>query len=174
MLANCQGEPWGHISFQEGWSLKYLVVLKKHQSFLLLYLCQNIIWILPFRSSRPNVFLVKGVLKICIFTGEHLCRSAISIKLKFQLYWNHTSAWCSPEKLLHIFRKPFPKSTIGWSYLDIIWKTWSTTRFFMLLWESFCKKMILKNPSLRKMLRKPPTSNAWPQFSKTLIFLRVC
>ena len=35
-----------------------------------------------FRSSHPEVFLVKGVLKICSkFTGEHPCRSVISIKL---------------------------------------------------------------------------------------------
>ena len=34
------------------------------------------------RSSYPEVFLVKGVLKICSkFTGEHSCRSVISIKL---------------------------------------------------------------------------------------------
>ena len=33
------------------------------------------------RSSRPEVFLGKGVLKICSkFTGEHSCRSAISIR----------------------------------------------------------------------------------------------
>ena len=34
------------------------------------------------RSSSPEVFLGKGVLKICSkFTGEHPCRSVISIKL---------------------------------------------------------------------------------------------
>ena len=34
------------------------------------------------RSSRPEVFLGKGGLKICSkFTGEHPCRSVISIKL---------------------------------------------------------------------------------------------
>ena len=34
------------------------------------------------RSSRPEVFLRKDVLKICSkFTGEHPRRSAISIKL---------------------------------------------------------------------------------------------
>ena len=34
------------------------------------------------RSSRPEVLLGKGVLKICSkFTGEYPCRSAISIKL---------------------------------------------------------------------------------------------
>ena len=36
-----------------------------------------------FRSSLPEVFLGKGVLKICSkFTGEHLCRSMISIKFQ--------------------------------------------------------------------------------------------
>ena len=36
-----------------------------------------------FRSSRPEVFLVKGVLKICSkFTGEHPCRNVISRKLQ--------------------------------------------------------------------------------------------
>ena len=35
-----------------------------------------------FRSSYPEVYLEKGVLKICSkFTREHPCRSAISIKL---------------------------------------------------------------------------------------------
>ena len=38
--------------------------------------------LIMFRSSHPEVFLGKGVLKICSkFTGEHPCRSAISIKL---------------------------------------------------------------------------------------------
>ena len=40
---------------------------------------------LSFRSSPPELFLGRGVLKICRkFTGEHLYRSAISIKL----LWN--------------------------------------------------------------------------------------
>ena len=35
-----------------------------------------------YRSSHPEVFLRKGVPKICSkFTGEHPCRSVISIKL---------------------------------------------------------------------------------------------
>ena len=35
-----------------------------------------------FRSSSPEVFLGKGVLKICSkYTGEHPCRRTISIKL---------------------------------------------------------------------------------------------
>ena len=36
-----------------------------------------------FRSSHSEVLLKKGVLKICgKLTGEHPCRSAISIKLQ--------------------------------------------------------------------------------------------
>ena len=36
------------------------------------------------RSSRPEVFLRKGILKICNkFTGEHPCRSMISAKSYF-------------------------------------------------------------------------------------------
>ena len=36
-----------------------------------------------YRISHPEVFLGKGILKISSkFTGEHLCRSAISIKLQ--------------------------------------------------------------------------------------------
>ena len=42
------------------------------------------------RSSYPEVSLVKGVLKICSkFTGEHSCRSMISM----QLYLSRTSAY---------------------------------------------------------------------------------
>ena len=56
------------------------------------------------RSSHSEVFLGKGVLKICCkFTGERPCRSAISIKLQI----------CSPAYLLHIFRTPFSKNTSG-------------------------------------------------------------
>ena len=50
------------------------------------------------RSSHPEMFLVKGALKICSkFTGEHPCRSVISIKLK--------------GVLKHIFITPFTKNT---------------------------------------------------------------
>ena len=38
--------------------------------------------VIPIRNSHPEMFLVKGVLKICSkFTGEHPCRNVISIKL---------------------------------------------------------------------------------------------
>ena len=46
------------------------------------------------RSSHPEVFLEKGVLKICSkFTGEHSCR-----------IWNHTSAWVFSCKFAAFFQ----------------------------------------------------------------------
>ena len=39
---------------------------------------------MTWETNRPEVFLGKGVLKLCSkFTGEHPCQSAISIKLLF-------------------------------------------------------------------------------------------
>ena len=64
-----------------------------------------------FSSSHPEEFLIKGVLKICSkFTGEHPCRSAISIKLQSKFieitFWHGCSL-----NLLHFFRKPFIRNT---------------------------------------------------------------
>ena len=56
------------------------------------------------RSSRLQVFLGKDILKIWSkFTGDHPCRSAISIKLQsnfIEMVLRH--GW-SPVNLLHIF-----------------------------------------------------------------------
>ena len=68
-----------------------------------------------FRSSRSEVFLVKGVLKTCSkFTGEHLCRSVISKKLLCNFTEITLRHGCSPVNLLHIFRTPFTKNTSRW------------------------------------------------------------
>ena len=64
------------------------------------------------------MFLGKGVLKICSkFTGEHPCRSAISIKL--QSNFIEIALWheCSPVNFLHIFRLSFSRNTSGWLLL---------------------------------------------------------
>ena len=62
------------------------------------------------RSSRPEVFLGKGVLKIFSkFTGEHPCRSAISIKLLCNLIEIALRHECSLVNLLHIFKNTFSK-----------------------------------------------------------------
>ena len=56
---------------------------------LLIYRClfywYNLFWPIS-GSSHPEVFWEKGILKICSkFTGEHPCRSVISIKLQSNL-----------------------------------------------------------------------------------------
>ena len=73
------------------------------------------------RSSRPDVFLGKGVLKICSkFTGEHPYQSAISIKLLWNFIQITLRHGCSPVNLLHIFRTPFLKNTSGWLLLVFV------------------------------------------------------
>ena len=67
-----------------------------------------------YRSSHPDAFLEKVVLKICSnFKGEHPNRSAISIKLQsnfIEITLRHGS---SPVNLLRIITIPFPKNTSG-------------------------------------------------------------
>ena len=70
------------------------------------------------RGSRPEVFLGKGVLKICSkFTEEHSCRSAISMKMQSSFIEIALRHGCSSVNLLHIFKTPFPKNTSGWLLL---------------------------------------------------------
>ena len=67
------------------------------------------------RSSHPEVFLGKAVLKIYSkFTGEHPCRSTVSIKLQSNFIEIALGHGCSPVNLLHSFRIPLPKNTSGW------------------------------------------------------------
>ena len=66
------------------------------------------------RSSQPEVFLGKDVLKTCCkFTGEHSCPSVVSIKLLCNFIEITFRYGCSPVNLLHIFRTPFPKNIYG-------------------------------------------------------------
>ena len=61
--------------------------------------------VLLFRSRPPEVFLEKGILKICSkFIIENPCRSEISI-VTLQLYWNHTSAWVFSCEFAAYFQK---------------------------------------------------------------------
>ena len=60
------------------------------------------------KSSTPEVFSGKGVLKICSkFTGEHACWSVISIKVQSKLYWNYTSTWLFSYKFAAYFQNTF-------------------------------------------------------------------
>ena len=72
-----------------------------------------------YRSSPPYVFL-GGVLKICSsLTGEHPCRSVISIKLQSNLIEITLRHECYPLNLLHISRTTFSKNTSGELFLTL-------------------------------------------------------
>ena len=78
-----------------------------------------------YRSSHPDVFLRKGVLKICSkVTGEHPCRSVISIKLLCNFIEIALRHRCSPVNLLRIFKTPFPKNISGWLLLKVLKVLW--------------------------------------------------
>ena len=60
------------------------------------------------RNSPPEVFLGKGVQKICSrFTGEHTYRSGISIKLQ-SWTWVFSSIFAA-----YFLSTPSPKNTSG-------------------------------------------------------------
>ena len=63
-----------------------------------------------YRSSHSEVFLRKGVLKICIkFTGEHQYPGVISIKLQINVIEITLQHGRSPANMLHVFRIFFYK-----------------------------------------------------------------
>ena len=78
------------------------------------------IFVKIFRSSHPEVFLEKCILKICSkFTGEHPCRSVSSVKLLCSFIEIILRHWCSPVNLLDIFRTSFSTKTLGRLLLNI-------------------------------------------------------
>ena len=82
-------------------------------------------WCDSFRSSLSEVFLEKAVLKICSkFTGEHPCRSVISIKLQSNLIEITLRHGCSAVNFPHVFRTLFTKNgkrfTTSWWLLLLL------------------------------------------------------
>ena len=77
-------------------------------------------------KCHPEVFLRKGVLKICNkFTGEQQCRS-VTIEIM-------------DVRVLHIFRAPFPKNIFEWLLLDTL--------------NVIVEKQIIVNSKFEKLLR---------------------
>ena len=73
-----------------------------------------------YRSSRPEVFLEKGVLKICSkFTGEYPYQNTISIKLQSNFIEITLLHGCSSVNMLHIFRTAFLRDVSGWLLLEV-------------------------------------------------------
>ena len=95
-----------------------------------------------YRSSHPDVFLAKGVLKICRkFTREHPCRKVISIKLQSNFIEITLQHGCSPVDVLHYFRTSFLKNTYGGllknTQISTIPVQYHTSKFQSLLTTTF-------------------------------------
>ena len=110
-----------------------------------------------FRSSGTEVFLEKGVLKICSkLTENHLCRSAISVKFQIKITFRHDfSRGSSPVNLPHIFRIPFLKNTPRWLLLafDSTILHGNNALSFRVLWTkkryaSFLRKVLVFQKNL--------------------------
>ena len=66
-----------------------------------------------FRGNSPELFLGKGLLKICRKFTEQPCWNGISIKLLCNFIEFSLRHTCSPVNLLHCFRTAFYKNTSG-------------------------------------------------------------
>ena len=105
-----------------------------------------------FRSNRPEVFLGKGVLKLCSkFTGEYPCWSAISLNLLCNFIEIVLRYGCSPVNLLHIFRIPFLKNTSERLLLKV--EEWSSKSRCYKIWHSKKYAVNLDQKKKRKILR---------------------
>ena len=84
------------------------------------YVLRYLSCLVIFKSIPLEVFLRKGVLKICSkFKGERPRQSVLSIKLLCNFIEIALRHGCSPVNLLHILRTPFPKNTSGGLLLKI-------------------------------------------------------
>ena len=116
-----------------GWSMVLLFTSR-------LWYCYSLIY----RSCRSEVFLGKGILKICCkFTKERSCRNAISIKLLCNFIEITLRHGCSPVNLLHIFRTTFSRNTSGWLLLDILTATLTLTEKLVIKIKNLLKTLAL-------------------------------
>ena len=91
------------------------------------------------RSSHQEVCLGKGVLKICSkFTGEHPCRSVISINLQSNFIEITFRYRCSPVNFLHNFRTPFLKNSSRWLLLKYAWSRLSKLMYLEADFQYWC------------------------------------
>ena len=100
--------------------------LRKTMEMIYFFVCLHITIICAnlcehFRSNPLGLFLRKGVLKICSkSTGEHPCRSVISMRLLCNFieitFWHGYS----PLDFLYIFRTPFYKNIWGGLLLKLV------------------------------------------------------
>ena len=125
--------------------------------------------VIKFRSNPTEIFLRKGVLKICSKLREHPCRSVISIKLESNFIEIAPRHGCSLVNLLHIFRTPFLKNTSGGLLVQILYEKELSLKFAYMVNEN-----ILKNTALRETYSKSKLALDLVKIFGYLAFLRSC
>ena len=100
-----------------------------------------------YRSSPPEVFLGKVVLKICRKFEKKItilpwCFIEIILGMGV-LYWITLRHGCSPINLLHIFSTPFPKNTFGGLLLNVIIRKWLVEKLLWKCWSAALPKQCL-------------------------------
>ena len=126
--------------------------------------------VIKFRSNPTEIFLRKGVLKICSkLRGEHPCRSVISIKLESNFIEIAPRHGCSLVNLLDIFRTPFLKNTSGGLLVQILYEKELSLKFAYMVNEN-----ILKNTALRETYSKSKLPLDIVKIFGYLVFLRSC
>ena len=97
------------------------------------------------RSNSSEVFLGKGVLKICSkFKGVHPYRSVISTKLQNNFIEIALRHGYYPVNLLHIFGTPFPKNNFGGLYSSLEFWQFTIVRDLLKLLFDFITISILR------------------------------
>ena len=137
------------------------------------------------RSSPPEVFLGKNVLKTCSkLRGGHPCRSMISIKLVCNFIEISLQHECSPVNLLHIFRTPFLKNTSGrllmlmeCSYLFFGWEIGHPLSTYAPggMEAGSCKMCtaVYRGSGLKNRSKDTYVLNGWPQTNVMEYFLYI-
>ena len=102
-------------TYQEPTVVQYFY---KSQDFIFQPICLNICFRKTFYDIRYTCFqtAIKKLRRPPSNSKKQPPRGALKKRCSEnmqQLYWNRTSAWCSPVNLLHIFRAPFAGTPLG-------------------------------------------------------------
>ena len=121
MIMSFQNRSFSCLKWFQGHTLAYNTKMFCCQHWLMRsFRCSSSTFLSLCRSSPLEVFLGKGIWKIhSKLTGEHSCRTVISIKLQSNFIEITLRHECSRVNLLHISRTPFCKMTSGRLFLSI-------------------------------------------------------
>ena len=117
--------------------LKWGVLISNKKRFLKVAVeFENDLRLSVFRSSLSEVFMGKGVLKICSkFTGEHPCQSTISIKLRISgksqnwaKYFPRSSFSSQNENFINASKKLL--TSRYWTFLTLRYLIWNLNQWF--------------------------------------------